>query len=259
MALPYHDGCHFTLEGYHELGDQLFNLVNRDFYRSTDTIGINSPNMTKAFFANPERDVIGLLFETHGADILIPNDTIVSSIHASIRDYLYVGNDTGTASNLIVSKDTLWLKLSKPADTNYISYLPDKNYNHTETTYEGPWLTNSRGLGAFSFWHIPILDSINANPLFIDSSKNSSSDDFQLYPNPSYSSVTIQFFVDKQTHVRITLFDEAGRKIIRPVDEVREAGTYSIGLDTRQFGATCATVRLELDESIFDKQLIIVH
>jgi hypothetical protein len=255
MSIPYYDGCHFALSGYHILGDQLFNLVDRDFYRSVDTIGISSPNISKAFFANTQRDVIGLLFDSQGAEIMMPNDTIISSIHASLKDYLYIGNDTGTVYDILASKDTIWLKLSKPTEAEYISYLPDRYYHNTETAYVGPWLTNSRGVGAFSFWHVPLLDSINANPSF----KERASGGFQLYPNPSYSSATIQFAIEKQTHVRISIFDEVGRKIIRPIDEIREAGKYTIGLDTRQLGATCATVRLQLDESIYDKQLIIVH
>lgn len=255
MAIPDFDGCHFALNGYHTLGDQLFNLVNRDFYSSDDTIGISSPNITKAFFANSQRDVVGLLYNSHGAEIMVPNDTILSSIHASIKDYLYIGDDTGLVSDIFASKDTLWLKLSKTTEAKYISYLPDRYYHNTETAYVGPWLTNSRGVGAFSFWKVPLLDSIDANPSF----KERPSGGFQLYPNPSYSSATIQFGVNKRTHVRISIFDEAGRKIIRPVDEMREAGTYTIGLDTCPLGGTCATVRLQLDESIFDKQLIIVH
>jgi hypothetical protein len=256
MSIPDHDGCHFALSGYHILGDQLFGLVNRDFYGSVDTIGIYSPNIAKAFFANNKRDVVGLLFNSYGAEIKVPNDTIISSIHASIKDYLYIGDDTGLVSDILVNKDTLWLKLSKPTEATYITYLPDRYYHNTETAYVGPWLTNSRGIGAFSFWRVPIKDSTTAtNPPF----KEKPIGGFQLYPNPSYSSATIQFSLDKRTHVRISIFDEAGRKVIRTVDEKREAGTYSIGIDTRQLGATSATVRLELDESIYDKQLIIVH
>lgn len=255
MSVPDHDGCHFGLNGYHVLGDQLFSLVNRDFYGSIDTIGICSPNIVKAFFADTNRDVVGLLFDTHGAEMQVPNDTIISSIHSSIKDYLYIGEDTGLVSDIFASKDTLWLKLSKPTEAKHITYLPDRYYHNTETTYEGPWLTNVSGVGAFSFWRVPLLDSINANPLFKERPKGG----FELYPNPSHSSVTIRFGVNKRTHVRISIFDEAGRKMIRTVDEMREAGNYTIGFDTRPLGTTSATVRLELDESIFDKQLIIVH
>ncbi|HEY6171331.1 MAG TPA: hypothetical protein VIX80_03630, partial [Candidatus Kapabacteria bacterium] len=255
MAIPDHDGCHFALSGYHVLGDQMFNLVNRDFYGSVDTIGICSPNIVKAFFADTNRDVIGLLFNSNDSEMKIPNDTIISSIHSSIKDYLYIGDDTGIVSDIFASKDTLWLKLSKPTDAKHITYLPDRYYHNTETAYVGPWLTNSRGVGAFSFWQVPLWDSVNANPLFKERPKGG----FELYPNPSFSSATIQFSLTKRTHVRISIFDEAGRKVIRTVDEMREAGKYTIGIDTRQLGATSATVRLELDDNIYDKQLIIVH
>jgi len=255
MAIPDHDGCHFELRGYHILGDQMFNLVNRDFYGSVDTIGICSPNIVKAFFADTNRDVIGLLFNSNGSEMRIPNDTLISSIHSSIKDYLYIGEDTGLVSDIFASKDTLWLKLSKPTEAKHISYLPDRYYHNTETTYAGPWLTNSSGVGAFSFWNVPLSDSIYTNLIFKEKSRGG----FELYPNPSFSSATMQFDLNKRTHVRISIFDEAGRKIIRTVDEIREAGKYTIGIDTRQLGATSATVRLELDESIYDKQLIIVH
>ncbi|MEP7234717.1 MAG: sialate O-acetylesterase, partial [Ignavibacteriota bacterium] len=154
MGLPGHDGCHFFLEdlkGYHDLGDQLYALLLRDIYHSTDTIGIGSPNIEKAYYTSADHKTIALVFRTGGSALVIPKDTTASGIRASIKDYFYVGSDTGLVSSITAKGDTVFLQLAFGTNARMISYLPDQNYNGTTVNYEGPWLANSRGIGAFSF------------------------------------------------------------------------------------------------------------
>ncbi|MFI5263677.1 MAG: sialate O-acetylesterase, partial [Candidatus Kapaibacterium sp.] len=87
MGLPEHDGCHFDTLGYQQLGDQLFRLLGRDFYGSTDNDQISSPNIIQVYYTNSAHTRIGLIFTPSETRFIIPNDTVVGGIPASIKDY----------------------------------------------------------------------------------------------------------------------------------------------------------------------------
>jgi len=52
--------------------------------------------------------------------------------------------------------DTLLLNLSAAYPGARISYIPDQSYAGTSVIYEGPWIVNQRGVGAFSFHRFPV-------------------------------------------------------------------------------------------------------
>jgi hypothetical protein len=257
MGLPGHDGCHFfpdTLWGYHTLGDQLFDLLRRDFYNGTDTIGLNSPDIKRAYFTGADHRTIALLFNNGASNLVLPNDTIISPRTESINNYFYVGTDTGIVTNIKASGDTLFLQLSHASNARTITYLPDQVYNDTATTYEGPWITNSRGVGMFSFWDFPIQYNLDVSPI-----NASGSQPFVIYPNPTSGLVKININLSDRSHFHLAIYDELGREIISPIDETRVAGSYQLQLDTHGLGCSSAIVQLEVDGKFYEKRLVIMH
>ncbi len=257
MALPGHDGCHFfpdTLWGYHTLGDQLFDLLRRDFYISTDTIGINSPDIKRAYFTGADHRTIALVFNNGASNLVLQNDIIISPKTESIKNYFYVGNDTGIVTNIKASADTIFLQLSRATNARTISYLPDQVYNDTATTYEGPWITNSRGVGVFSFWNFPIQYNLDVFPI-----ATSGNTPFMIYPNPASGIVKININLRAHSHFHLSIFDELGREIISPIDETRDAGSYQVQLDTHSLNCSDAIARLEIDGKVFEERLVILH
>jgi hypothetical protein len=256
MGLIGHDGCHFTQtpQGYHDLGDQLFALLGRDFYHSTDTVGINSPNILSAAFTDDSHTKIKLLFNTSGSGMTIPADSTVSGVNASIKDYFFIGSDTSLVTSLTAHGDTIFLQLAHSTNARTVAYLPDTYYNDTNIIYEGPWLRNNRGLGAFSFWGVPITYILKVGDNIAESEQPLS-----IYPNPSSGQTTFSIGLQEHSHIRLSLYDELGRELLRPVDEMRDAGRYELSLDTRFLNSSTVIARLEIDGKIFEQKLMIVH
>ncbi len=146
--VPAHDGCHYGPEGYTTFANWMYPLVARDFYKSTDTLRIRPPDIQQATFANSARTRITLRFDQ---PVLVPTDT-------SIRNAFAMGN-VFTAMDSIKADTvarSLTLFLHSRADSTRLSYVLDTLKG---ARYEGPWLTNTRGIGALTFYRVPVLDS----------------------------------------------------------------------------------------------------
>lgn len=157
-GISFFDGCHYETDGYKILGSQLFQLIARDFYGSTDTLGIQSPNLDKAYYSSASGDEITLLFNTTTTNtIVVPPDTLMNGIKASIKDYLLVDGRSGIIESIQGVANTLIVKLKQPLKGQRISYLPNTTYHNTSMVYNGPWFTTQRGVGILSFYQVPIM------------------------------------------------------------------------------------------------------
>jgi hypothetical protein len=64
------------------------------------------------------------------------------------------------------------------------------------------------------------------------------------FPNPFNSSTTIEYFLPKQVHVRIDIYDLLGRKVKTLIKEEQRAGTHSIVFDASDLSTGMYFVRL---------------
>ncbi|MDD5673440.1 MAG: sialate O-acetylesterase [Chitinivibrionales bacterium] len=142
---------HFSTDGYIEIGDWVFALMQRDIYGSTDTINLDPPNIVAAKFDNGAHTSITLTFCT---PVILPADTTVNGVLMSVKDYFYLGGDEVgkivSSASVDTVRKTLTLILKAPATDNRISY--------TSTLYPigGPWLFSPRGIAALAFRLFPI-------------------------------------------------------------------------------------------------------
>jgi hypothetical protein len=233
MGLPGHDGCHFLPEGYIQLGDQLFRLLARDFYSSRDNDQISSPNILQAYYANSVRTRIGLTFTPEETRFIIPADTVIGGIPASIKDYFFLDDASEVVQSVSTSRNRIFLDLIQSSSSRFINYLPDKYYNHTSAIYEGPWLENERGVGAFSFYHIPIVDSAHAGIL-----PTNLNDYFSLnaYPNPSNGKFIVRYSIPQDEQVTLSLIDVLGREILSKSRETWGKGEHQDMFDANILG-----------------------
>ncbi len=212
FGIPGHDGCHYDINGYHNIGGQLYKLLARDFYSSSDTVAISAPNIKEAFYTDSAHQTICLVFAPKESIIQIPNDTTISGIAASIRDYFYVGNDTSSIAYITTNgSNAVFLHLKKSSQATTITYLPDVNYNRTSTIYEGPWLLNQRGIGAFSFWNVPLAQQ---PPLSVRSGSTTFENiHIEFIKNTSNQRPTIRMQVLEPTQIRLVICDILGREV----------------------------------------------
>ncbi|HEX5316229.1 MAG TPA: T9SS type A sorting domain-containing protein, partial [Candidatus Kapabacteria bacterium] len=186
-VMPYYDGCHFEDSGFDALGDRLFLSLSRDFYSSTDTANLRSPNPIWAWWTHTDHHQIAILFSPSDAQLHATNDTVVDGINATLKDYLYPDDANTHVESILFDADTLFVNLDNPNNTQSIAYLPDQHYNGSDTAvYEGPWIVNQRGLGALLWYHLPIADAP-----FSGVAGNSPANDFSITPDPTSRSITI--------------------------------------------------------------------
>jgi hypothetical protein len=161
-------GGHFGANGYRSIGDKLYRLVARDIYGSGDTAAISPPNLLRAFYSSAGRDRITLLFDqpTYWKD----------SLGHKLADYFALDSayrvvDSGWHE---LPYHRIILKLKAPSTAARITYLTGGNYHPDDTAgvpagyppiYNGPYLFNSRRVGALTFHEAPV-----ESPLYSDTS-----------------------------------------------------------------------------------------
>jgi tetratricopeptide (TPR) repeat protein len=159
-GLPAHDGCHYGNEGYITLGKQIFNLINRDIYKATDTIGISSPNLIKAAWTGAKRNEIALTFATNDALVCGADTNIVGKIRTLANDAFLLDGKPVKAVSVRSEKNVVVVKLASASAAKTMSYVPEKCYAASAdapcVVYEGPWITTARGIGALTFTNVVI-------------------------------------------------------------------------------------------------------
>ncbi len=152
------DGLHYTPEGYTQNAQELQRLVERDFYASKDTLGINSPNLRKAFF-NTTKTEITLTFDPDQK--VIWNDVLSKNgSNFNLSDYIYL-NDFAEVKSAQADGNRINLKLKRASTATNISYLPNFVPENTLLfPYTGPYITNQKGMRAFSFFEVGLGQSL---------------------------------------------------------------------------------------------------
>lgn len=167
--LPGFDEVHYAPIGYDSLAFRLFRQIRRDFYGSSDDVDIDPPNISQAYFTDEQKDVLILEFDNTN-NLILQNDSTVSTVKRYLKDYFYLLKDTSTADvatvdSLQVFGNLLRLELSTSSSATRIIYLPDRYYNGTTQSYIGPWLKSSRDIPALSFFQFHIDATTGDDPL----------------------------------------------------------------------------------------------
>ncbi len=168
-----YDGIHFNTAGHAQTGAEIFRLVDRDFYGGTDTDQITSPTVQKVYYTNPAQNELVVQFD-EGQQLIWPNDTTVTdatgnALTHQLRQWLLLDKQAGGIVSGRADGYRLILNLNGSRSEQKIGYLPP-NYPLVDgggtplpgyaQAFPGPFIKNRRGLGAFSFWEVPISASL---------------------------------------------------------------------------------------------------
>ncbi len=210
-AIPFQNRCEYYDSGYRFMGDRFYLSLARDFYHSTDTANLRSPNPIWAWWTQPDHHQVGILFSPADAILHATNDTTVDGILATLKDYLYSDDASSHVTSVAFDRDTMFINLDIPGKTQSIAYLPDQWYNGSDTAvYEGPWIVNQRGLGALLWFYLPITDS----PFSTVSDRRIPTAAFQITPDPASRLITLDApgFIGA---AQVTLISETGAIVWR--------------------------------------------
>ncbi len=251
---PNQDGCHFHDDGFSGISDQIFPTLAYDFYGSTDTIGIISPNIKKAFFTTPQKNEIALIFTPHNCGISSTNDTTVGGIFATLKDYFYPDDELGKIESIRFNGDSVFLKLFLPSKATSISHIPDRYYNGSDSVfYEGPWLKSSRGIGALIFWHFPIDSWQNS----VNTPKEAVSISLEVLPNLVENITHLTFTLPTSEIVTLSIFDVFGKRVAELVKGYQNEGLHDITYDATGLSAGEYFCRLQTGNTNLTKKIIL--
>ncbi|WP_158729855.1 LamG-like jellyroll fold domain-containing protein [Flavobacterium sp. I-STPA6A] len=145
--IPY---CHYGLQGYKTMGDRVAQVLEKDLYNLPSTENPLAPNIIKAFYSKSDNTQIRLVFD---------NNNLVAQSNVgtyNLKDYFYLDGVSGNVSSLSVIGNTVVLNLTIPSAAQKISYLSNSLYNDNSTVYAGPYLTNTKNIGALTFNDYPL-------------------------------------------------------------------------------------------------------
>jgi len=130
---------------------------------------------------------------------------------------------------------------------------------------------NDYGSGIIDVWEAMNVDSLLINGIMTHIEKlpidnPSIPEKFSLYqnfPNPFNANTTIEYDLEQNTHVELTVFDILGRKIIKLADHTDTAGKKSItwnGTDTNGNPVSTGVYiyYLKLDDVSFTKKMLMI-
>jgi CshA-type fibril repeat protein len=104
------------------------------------------------------------------------NDNLVAQSNVgtyNLKDYFYLDGVSGTISSLSIVGNTVVLNLTTPSSAQKISYLSNSMYNDNSSVYAGPYLTNTKNIGALTFNDYPLsLFPVKANNDPIDTNED---------------------------------------------------------------------------------------
>jgi Carbohydrate esterase, sialic acid-specific acetylesterase len=153
MGIQAHGGdhCHYGFPGYYEVALNIYRQVAKAFYTISDVTDISPPNISAAYYTTTAKTEIALQFSNSSISSW-PADTLSQRM----RDYFYLDGAYGNVNTGTIAGQILKLQLVTASNATKLSYLPSKYNNGTTVTYEGPFIRNSRRIGALSFNDFPI-------------------------------------------------------------------------------------------------------
>lgn len=226
------------------------------------TIYVSDDNNNKIYRVNPETggfsDLLfdganGLLFDEANNRLLYTDDTPQTGSQISAIDLA-----TNTSSVLITNPNFQWLDgltvdhlgnyyVSSWSDNTVYRY--DSNFtssvvastSHNGVNHSGTadiFYNQVNNVLAVPNFTANTVDFIPFSQLSTNDSEISIPDEFKLhqnFPNPFNPTTTIFYDVNKESNVKISVFDLLGREIVTLINQIEQAGSKSINWDGRDF------------------------
>jgi hypothetical protein len=181
LGAPEWNGFHYGLNGYLQVGRDLAEMAG--FYHYGEKEKATSPSLQKAFYSNPKRDEITMVFEDY-QQMVYPKDSIYDNISGSqeprsvysVKDFFYLNKEWQKLKAGRAEANRVIVTLKTVGNDTTIKYLPSKyHYAGLPTApwvYLGPFLKNTRGFRAFAFHHNTIHPYVDLGTLELTASES---------------------------------------------------------------------------------------
>lgn len=155
------DGLHYNRDGNKQSAFELSRLMLRDFYGSKDTTDIASPNLRKAFYNNAEKNSLTLVFD-EGQQLKYPDPyNHPSGPVLDLSTFFYLDHQAGAVASGKAEGNRIILDLKSPQNASKLDYLPPYlEQGGPYYPFTGPYITNSKGMRAFTFFDVSIATAL---------------------------------------------------------------------------------------------------
>ncbi len=250
--LPGHeyDFCHYHFEGYETMAFWIYRQLSTDFFGASFPVNVDPPNLLQATYASPAHDQVALIFDQ-------PVEWNPSQVFGNttyfLRDHIYLDGNFGMIENGSASGDTIFLNLSSSGSFENVSYTPNKFYNGTNNTYEGPWITGENGIGALTFFEVPVDTAYLIAVFEIDQSSS-----FEIFPNPTDSVLKMTIELEEQKAIEVKLLNTTGEEVINILNRKMPTGTHQLTEDIRMLPAGVYFLKVEVDDVVEVRKVLLI-
>ncbi len=227
VALEGYSGCHYFWNGYEAIGQEVLRKIGKYLYNSLDTIDVDPPDIFDAHYVNQSHLEIAIRFRTPIAGLVATPGTVVDGVNRRIADAFYLDGESGMIDSVEFSKDTIFLLLKGSSTAKTVSYVPVETYDDDTTVYSGPWIVNTAGVGALTFYQYPIGEAVIQD--VYSGSKASSS--IKVLENSGEDRPELLVNLGEAGWARIELMDVLGRETATVADTWMDAGEHIIPIN----------------------------
>lgn len=155
------DGLHYGKAGNKQGGVELSRLIARDFYDLKDTANITSPNIKKIFYTNAAKTQVVLVFD-EGQELVYPEPYQANNqVTLDMKDFFYFNGESGTVASGKADGNRIILDLKVPQQATMMDLMPMFTpENGPYYPLNGPFIKNKLGMRAFTFFKVPIVESL---------------------------------------------------------------------------------------------------
>jgi len=241
-GIGFHDGCHYSVDGYYQIGELAFRNLEYDFYTHSNKNYYISPDVLEIGYTDKTMKNIRIKFNRNLLSLSV-NELDV------LKDYFISYPDNQKPSNIRLLGNNIYLSYQKPNYSNEMRYLPNKFYNNSSSVYEGPFLKSDYGVGALSF-----IEKIS---LFeVDEMKNGQG--ISCYPNPACNTFTLHLTLKHYSEVRIQIYDIQGREIKEYFYHGMHPGDYEVEIPAQSYPSGVYFIYARTNHSLSNSKVIIL-
>ncbi|MCE7066053.1 T9SS type A sorting domain-containing protein [Dyadobacter sp. CY326] len=155
------DGLHYGRAGYVQNGLEVSRLIARDFYALKNTANIDSPNIKKVYYKDAERKQVVLVFD-EGQELIYPEPYQANNnVTLDLKDFIYFNGQSGSVASGKADGNRIILELRAPQNGNTLDLMP--MFTPVDGPFyplDGPFIKNKLGMRAFTFFEVPIGQSL---------------------------------------------------------------------------------------------------
>ena len=108
-------------------------------------------------------------------------------------------------------------------------------------------------LGSLSLWNIPGTPVLGLEKVYSEVVNAL----YQNYPNPFHIRTHIDYRIDNADYIELTIYNQFGQKLFRPVKEFKSPGIYSLVLDGATLSKGIYYYTLKSSRNSISKKLIL--